>query len=744
MNRAAFAAKSVTTLAILVFGCAYTFFRTFSSWVAYDDEGLLMYAIRNFLAGNALYDETLTQYGPAYYFIHALIFEAMAVPLTHDGMRIVSLAWWLSGSALSGLVVARVTSSIQAGWACFFCSVVVASVIAKEPGHPLALLYALTSLGGLAAASNRTWQNAVVLGVAAGLIAATKINVGFLFWAAIVWWFLSLGRNNRTVSLLWWCCALGILAMPAVLMADLLHLWRFRDLAIVATIATANLVIVSRPNAIASDNMRPAVHVVVIAVGAFLACCGFAVVTGTSIAGLLDGLILQHIGFAGEFYAWPPTVRPWQMAAIALSVPSLGLYQYAVGRPKWKMSARWIASVGQIVFGIVVFFGLLSQWKRFGLTVPWMWLAVVDTAPDSESESRIRRRLPLLALASLLFLQAYPVAASHWSFVMAPLIPLSWICIANGMRAIPILAKSTVIAPWLCVVLRSAVLIATVVAFLGMIRESQQRYDEGAEPVSLKGTSLLRIPEDRLAVVETVALNVRHNAKRLFTVPGMYSFFLWTGAESPTLLNQGNWPIALRDDEQEEVVAQLEDAAGLLVVRNEMVLQFWNRPNLKRFGPAVEYVEREFERIASVGGYHIMAPRAARSEFRLVGARWLGDDEAPNRTERTEYAVIHAPPVGGTIRNAKLGSSGHRVLFDAKKTEGGPFLTLDESGRVVTRRSEIDLNDWRTFVVAVAWNERSYLGKRQFVQLLDESKEIVLRFCFLDPLAQRADIRASQ
>jgi len=375
--------------------------------------------------------------------------------------------------------------------------------------------------------------------------------------------------------------------------------------------------------------------------------------------------------------------------------------------------------------------------------LPWMWLAVTETASDSDSSQKVHQRLLLFGLACLLFLQAYPVAGSQWWFATAPLLPLCWICITNGLHGIRSLTNSTVVVR-MCRAVPTLLLLVSGVFFLAMACLKFRINDQGVTPISLRGTNLLRLPEAELAVLETVNLNIEHNSQHVLTMPGMYSFCLWSGVDSPTLRNQGNWPIMMSESEQQTLVERIETSQRILAVKNNEVFRIWNRPGLKKFGPAVEYVNREFQSMGSIGSYEITNRQSEKADSRLVGARWIGGSKKESSNNNLQYAMIQVPPVGGKVRSVRIGSYGAGPSIRTHSVGGQPFMLLDESGNIASRKAEIVLDDWQKFVIAIESNQRASLGNAPFVQLLDEAGNIVLRLSFVSSPKLRRNVSARQ
>src|SRR5258706_3938701 len=104
----------VMSCAILLTLCA-TFTACYSAFVSlapYDDEGYMVWTVKSFLGGEALYDHVGTVYGPFYYLYEWLAHSVAGVPAGSDSVRLVSTAFWVAAALIAFLLVYRATSSL--------------------------------------------------------------------------------------------------------------------------------------------------------------------------------------------------------------------------------------------------------------------------------------------------------------------------------------------------------------------------------------------------------------------------------------------------------------------------------------------------------------------------------------------------------------------------------------------------------------------------------------------------------
>src|SRR5262249_35930445 len=143
-----------------------------------DDEGYVMLSLASFMDGKALYDETFSQYGPAYYVAEAALHRATGLPITHDVTRAKTLVHWLAIAALSAVLVARLTGLWPVAAMGFLVAFFDLERLCLEPGHPQELcLLALVVAPLLLTISKKRWVLAC-LGAVGGVAFMTKPNVG--------------------------------------------------------------------------------------------------------------------------------------------------------------------------------------------------------------------------------------------------------------------------------------------------------------------------------------------------------------------------------------------------------------------------------------------------------------------------------------------------------------------------------------------------------------------------------------
>jgi len=105
--------RSSALLAILALqtgaGLVVGFWILFSRFQPYDDESTFLLWDRHLLQGYALYDEVWSFFGPFPFLVRWLLHGLLGAPLTHEVVRLATLALWLAAAALLALAVYRMT-----------------------------------------------------------------------------------------------------------------------------------------------------------------------------------------------------------------------------------------------------------------------------------------------------------------------------------------------------------------------------------------------------------------------------------------------------------------------------------------------------------------------------------------------------------------------------------------------------------------------------------------------------------
>jgi hypothetical protein len=620
-----------------------------------DDEGFFVYTAEQFARGEPLYDVIPSQYGPAHYLLYRALAAAVGGPVTHDLIRVTSLALHTVGCLLWAAAAGAMTGRVAVAAAAFAAAFTAAHANYTQPGHPAAVGFAAVA-GAVAAAAlpGRAAAAApVAVGAAVGLALLSKPNIGVFLGAAAGWWLLTAmpaGPAWTAARLAW---SAGMAAMPAVL------LWRpppqpaFRDFTAAAIMATVSAAWASRGPRPDCPGGRPSAAIASAAAGfglVVLAAVAATAACGTTAAGWAEfAANVANQADMSRGFARPPPLTEGHMhlavAGLATAVVPVGALLRQRVRPALAFAA----------FAVVAWesYGLLARGIGPSLApacaLPFAWLVAEPAAPSRSGSARV-----LLAVtAAVMVLVAYPLAYAQWAFSLVPAVVATLVAVSDvavALREKTASGEETAPSPesaggplpsarrWAVVALGwvPAAALAALTA-----REAADAFTLTAlwtggrhvRPVALRGLESARLPEDTLAVEEWAVLNIRAAGDSVVTVPGTYSLCAWSGIPSATRRNAGAWPFWAGQRMQEGMLEDLRGAARLCGIRQPAMMAFWGGFDPPPDRPAWRFVDEEMEiaaaapasPAAAVTGYELLQPRRRSGPpLRLVGAEWVG------------------------------------------------------------------------------------------------------------------------
>jgi hypothetical protein len=112
------------------------FFRMFTGFSTWDDEGAMMITVHHCLSGMKLYDQVYTTYGPVYYFYNWLVHAALSIPADHDTTRMTSVVLMALCPLISAAMVMRLVNSITIASVVHLLTFSTLVCFRNEPGHP--------------------------------------------------------------------------------------------------------------------------------------------------------------------------------------------------------------------------------------------------------------------------------------------------------------------------------------------------------------------------------------------------------------------------------------------------------------------------------------------------------------------------------------------------------------------------------------------------------------------------------
>ena len=554
--------------ALLALAGATFYYKTFSHFSFYDDEGYVMLSVAHFLEGKVLFSEIYSQYGPSFYFYRWFLHNALRVPLTHDATRFSSLAVFLLSSAAISLATYRCTKqywlSAIVVLPCYFCF----SCFSNEPGHPqeyLSLLIVCLMLFASLLSGHRRRSLLLLIGVCLSLVLLTKINVGVFVTAAMGFSVVTLAPRSRFLYLCTWTAAIALLLLPIVLAFSFLSLpWvQFLvTLCIGSFLPILFFALQTRETSVFSTADVSFFLAVVCGSLAALICA--SLLCGTSLAALLEGLVLQHLGSKARF-SYPLPAQTISYLPLILGLASFALY----ARFQSYRATKSIIAPLKLCYAIALIgFACYEAWPlllSFGLPGLWLLLATTNNQPYPPQQQFTR--LFIASLTILLSLQCFPVAGSQLPLSLFPILLAAAMLLADAVGGLSQRGMSALL-PVICV--------ASVLLIKPSYNSFESRYHSELWPLNLPGSVRLRIaPADR-EMIRQVANRLAELQGTFYTYPGMGSFYFWSEKKAPTA-RFATVPTILFDSKtQQRIVEELRGNNELrIVLRNQEIADFW-------------------------------------------------------------------------------------------------------------------------------------------------------------------------
>lgn len=609
---AAFAAVTVVTVLI-----AHP--RLLVGFASYDDEGYMLVALKEFLRHGHLYNDVFSQYGPFYYEFWGAFFELFGLGVNHDGGRTAVMVAWVLTSLLFGLSIWRLTRSALLGLATQMLVFGAIVTVVNEPMHPGSLICLLLGVIVAFSALVRARPSLLSMGLLGGAVMAlilVKINVGaFAFVSlalACVVSYPALAARRRLRPAL----EVAFVAIPLLLMTSKFGEAWARHYAVHVSIAALAVVIALRSRESDprdNEELRWLLGGLIV-VGAVV--CLAILAAGTTPGGLVEGVISQPLRQSDAF-SIPLTLSNRIYLFDFLALLGAGAYWYmgrGGARPSSPALNSTIALLSLLiglemalsVAGKTVLFNVsFFTGYQFGL-LSFVWVALIPQRGDRDTSFG---RLLLPPLAVLQALHAFPVAGSQIAWSTFLLIPVGALCIANGARGLAAeLTGQRERRAFGAIAVAAAAILLVVLVNIQLrqpLNEARAGYDANVS-LGLPGAENVHVSPEEAERYRQITKAIDADCNSLLMLPGMNSFYLWSGLEPPTGYNATGWMTLFDDAHQEHVVEATRSIRGLCLLRNQPLAEGWSGGEVPD-GPLVSYLSHGFKPIAGFeGNYELL------------------------------------------------------------------------------------------------------------------------------------------
>lgn len=604
--------------AVLVPCTLLAYWMMFTQFQWYDDEGFFEYSLRMFMAGHPLYSSVYTEYGPFYYLFFGALLKITGIGITTSSGRVIQLIVWLTASLGFGVATQKITGRLWAGLLALLGTFSLMDQLTNEPMHVAALVCWLTAAMALAIAFGlERWRRAgpMVLGALAAALTLSKVNVGGYAVIALIFAAVVAGpawARHRPLPLL--ASALFTLVSFGVMARELDTWWAPRYAALVALSAAALVLAVwpqARDAEATDEDPKFFLHLLEAYAAVIVLISAITVLLGSSPWTMLRETIITPSSQESLL------VIPLGTTQLALVFGCLGAGLALATRLSWtgltaSESGRAAIGVLRLVAGLLMFLPLLDLPPFHGVNYPYFlaWpLVWVVTLPLPDQRPRARLiRVSLASLAITQSLLAYPVAGSQVRLGGLLFVPCAALCLADGISELkPSLQRAgftrLAVAPALLVVLFTAW------AFLSDVINPLSSYHHrwAKRPdFSIAGAHMLRPPRKQARILEEVVSTVRAHCGALMELPGLYSFNIWSGVDTPSPMNgeQPYWA-TLSSTQQAQVLRAAKASPRLCVIQDPSAATLYTAGGPVPRGPLVDYLTDDFRPLATYNVYTI-------------------------------------------------------------------------------------------------------------------------------------------
>jgi hypothetical protein len=201
----------------------------------------------------------------------------------------------------------------------------------------------------------------------------------------------------------------------------------------------------------------------------------------------------------------------------------------------------------------------------------FLWLLLVDGQPMAQPA--YFNRLLLALLCSLLSLQLFPVAGTQveWAALMPAAAAV--VLLADGINSLEIEPSVPKLRRVTLIVARATAPVLALFLFLVLGKNTAQRLQlwRSSEPVNLPGTHWLRLPPMEEARLTVTVSTLTRDCQSVLTLPGLYSFSLWSGVPPAEERRINSWIFLWPDEVQKNELHKLrQQPQGCVLVSQDM------------------------------------------------------------------------------------------------------------------------------------------------------------------------------
>jgi len=647
-------------LSVALFVTAYLLINT--TFMMYDDEGYLLLSYKNFIAGERLYDDIFSQYGPWPYVYHLAVSKLLQSPINHMVGRNLTAIHWVLCALLTGAIASRLTGQKIYG---LFATLITFGLLwqmTNEPSHPGSLICVLLTLGTFLIINAHKSERWNVLGAAIGLITGlllfTKINIGGLFLAGA-----GVAALRLTIWPEFWqksaaiLSAIGLLVIPWALMGSNLHETWILIWAIQFTLSAAGLLWVA-PVGRSTCRIPARTWSVSAAVffGTLLVVSSVVIARGTTLPALLESVFVRPLRHPANFiigFTWQPNV--WPVAAgCGLLVARAGWelrYRGALGKNiRVALLSVRLAVVGLFIFNFQAWLSLTGV-NRFAVyCLPLLPAFLVQLRRSTLMQNSVGEPLVFwtACLALPQVLHAYPVAGSQISWGTFLLLPVFVAGVHDTWEYIAELWSGH--GRWLTQAARTALILVGIAQLALLLHTGWNRY-QTSKPFELQGAENIRAGDHARLIERILTMNTMVHADVLFSRQGMFSYNLWSGVPTPTAQNATHWFWLLNPPAQAAIIDRLSHIPRSAIITGDAFDDFLAEHHVPVACPLQTYIAAHYRSLFVLEGFHFQVPLTSRAvPFGRVEVLYSNPDSGAEAAALLQTNVV----LNGQLASAQL------------------------------------------------------------------------------------------
>lgn len=527
----------------------------------YDDEGYVMLTLRSFAEKKPLYNQTYTQYGPAYYLLTEPLHTVLGLPLSQHGVRFKTAMVWAAVVLLAMGIAQRLSGNFVLS---LFSSCMIAihlSRLALEPGHPqeVALLMSFGALWLVCDGSPKRWWLA---GCCAALCGMCKLNVGLattlplLLAAAVTLPKIRFFRTSILVVIwLVGTTTIGATMLPRTLGTTAIS----TSAAILASWCAVSFLTLRTEST--KRAISPLAGTLIAGIFVSIGVAIWTMLRGTSVSMLAWGLVGQHGGFARTFF---------QPISIDLFAILSGL---AVTACYWNRRAIAMASFVCLAIAVLKT-ASTSIWPlTHQIQNGSEWLAVIGPcfAPALLlfRKRLLRGRVMLAGLTAVGPWIAFPIPGTQLMLGTLPAWLTLGVVASDAMQFMTSTMRSTnrfveERQKWISysrILFGASCAVGLLASFLATTKWIQ------GESLNLAGSEWIHVDGKEAQLEQTLVRKIQQSGATHLVFDGhaINRMYFWTGLKPLTDANATLWPYMLAPTELEELRKSVDQSRSLCV-----------------------------------------------------------------------------------------------------------------------------------------------------------------------------------